>query len=186
LIKLYGSAFSRAVIVEWYLRELGIPYEFMMVELPKGEHLQPAYMALHPFGKVPTIDDEGLILWESGAILSYLANKYGQVAGVEQMAIVNQWIFFVNTTLSDGLFAPHLQAKDTPHLLGILNGMFAQQPYLMGQEFSVADVALGAILSYVGMFIKNFDMSPYPHVASYLDRMRARPAFPPTMQPQSA
>jgi glutathione S-transferase len=186
LIKLYGSAFSRAVIVEWYLRELGIPYEFMMVELPKGEHLQPAYMALHPFGKVPTIDDEGFVLWESGAILSYLANKYGQVAGVEQMAIVNQWIFFVNTTLSDGLFAPHLQAKDTPHLLGILNGMFAQRPHLMGQEFSVADVALGSMLSYVGMFIKDFDMSPYPHVATYLDRMRARPAFPPTMQPQPA
>lgn len=183
MIKLYGSAFSRAVIVQWYLAELGIPYEFMLVEISKGEQLQPSYMALQPFAKVPAIDDDGFVLWESGAILSYLANEYGKVDTPEKLAIINQWIFFANTTLSDGLFAPHLKEKETPHLLGILNGMLAQQSYLMGQEFSAADVATGVMLSYAGMLMKDFDLSPYPQIGAYLERLRARPAFPATMKP---
>jgi glutathione S-transferase len=183
VIELYGSNFSRAVIVQWYLEELSIPYKFTQVEILKGEHLQPAYMALQPFAKVPAIDDDGFILWESGAILSYLAHKYGNVNTPEKLAIVNQWIFFANTTLSDGLLAPHLKEKETPHLLGILNEMFAKQPYLMGQEFSVADVATGVMLSYAGMLMKGLDLSPYHHIVAYLELLRARPAFPETMKP---
>lgn len=184
MIKLYGGTFSRAVIVKWYLEELGVPYEYVLVDLKQGDNLQPTYLAINPFGKVPAIDDDGFVLWESGAILTYLAGKYDKTMDTpEKVTIANQWIFFANTTLADGLFAPHMKEKETPYLLGILNNMFAQQPYVLGANFSVADVAVAAVLNYAGMLMPDFDMSPYPHIVAYLQRLRERPASKALMNP---
>jgi glutathione S-transferase len=178
MIKLYGSSFSRAAIVKWYLEELHLPYEFILVEIQKGEQFQPEYLALHPFAKVPTIDDNGFILWESGAILTYLASKYDPSLDTpEKIAIVNQWVIFANSTLSDGIFAPQFQAKETPHLLGKLNEILSSQPYLIGETFSAGDVAVCALLGYVPMMLKDFDFTPYPNVVSYMERLKQRPGF---------
>lgn len=68
MLKLYGGARSRASIVQWYLEELGVPYEFVMLDLQTGEHLKPEYLAINPVGKVPAIADGDFQLWESGAI----------------------------------------------------------------------------------------------------------------------
>jgi glutathione S-transferase len=57
MIKLYGGARSRASIVRWYLEELAIPYEFVLLDMSAGEHVQPDFLKLNPFGKVPTIVD---------------------------------------------------------------------------------------------------------------------------------
>jgi len=66
MIKLYGGARSRASIVKWYLEELQAPYEFQLLDMAAGAHLQPEFLAINPFGKVPAIDDDGFIVWESG------------------------------------------------------------------------------------------------------------------------
>jgi glutathione S-transferase len=182
MIKLYGGTWSRAAIVKWYLEELQIPYEFVVVDLPNGANLEPEYLAIHPFGKVPTIVDGDFTLWESGAILTYLAGQYDPLIDTpEKLAIVNQWTTFANSTLSDGLFAPHMQAKETPHLLGQLDAMLSTQSYLIDDRFSAADVAVGSLLHYVIMMIKDFDYSPYPKVSDYIHRMSNRPAFEKTM-----
>jgi glutathione S-transferase len=178
MIKLYGDSFSRAVIVKWYLEELQLPYEFVLVELKAGQHFQPEYVAINPFSKVPAIDDDGFILWESGAILTYLASKYDASTDTPaKMAIVNQWVSFANSTLSDGLFAPQFQAKETPHLLGKLNEMFSKQAFVSGETFTAGDVAVGAILSYAVMMVKDLDLSPYPQVVAYMQRLKERPAY---------
>jgi glutathione S-transferase len=178
MIKLYGSGFSRAAIIKWYLEELQIPYEFVIVEIKDGDNLKPEYVAIHPFSKVPSIDDNGFILWESGAILTYLASKYDPTVNTpEKIATLNQWVLFANSTLSDGLFAPQYQAKETPHLLGKLNEIFGQQQFLVDETFSVADVAVGSLLGYAPMMIKDFDLSPYPNVISYMQRLKERPGF---------
>jgi glutathione S-transferase len=178
MIKLYGDSFSRAVIVKWYLEELQIPYEFVSVELKEGQHFQPEYVAINPFSKVPAIDDDGFILWESGAILAYLASKYDPTIDTpEKTAVINQWVSFANSTLSDGLFASQSQAKETPHLLGKLNEMFSKQLFIIGETFSAGDVAVGSVLSYAMMMVKDFDLSPYPQVVAYMKRLRERPAY---------
>jgi glutathione S-transferase len=178
MIKLYGSGFSRAAIVKWYLEELKIPYEFVIVELKNGDHFKPEYVAINPFSKVPSIDDNGFILWESGAILTYLASKYDpNINTPEKAAIINQWVLFANSTLSDGIFAPQFQAKETPHLLGKINEILGKQPFLIGETFSVADVAVGSVLSYAPMMIKDFDLSPYPNVMNYMQKLKERPGF---------
>ncbi len=182
MLKLYGGTFSRAAIVQWYLEEMQIPYEFVVVDLATKAHLQPEYLALNPFGKVPTITDGDFVLWETGAILTYLSGLHDSaIETPEQLALLNQWIFFANTTLSDGLFAPTMQAKETPHLLGKLDNLFASQAYVMDDRFSAADVAVTSLLTYALMMVKGLDYSAYSHVIAYLQRMRDRPAFQKTI-----
>ena len=177
MLKLYGGVVSRATIVQWYLEELQVPYEFVQLDLKAGEHQQPEFLAINPMGKVPAIEDEGCKLWESGAILLYLTQKYGKMpSALEQQAEIYQWVLFANSTLSSGLFNESSRAKETPQLLKPLSERLQQQPYMMGTEFSVVDVAVGSILGYLQMMIK-LDYSPYPGVMSYVQRMTSRPAF---------
>jgi glutathione S-transferase len=189
MIKLYGGTFSRAAIVQWYLEELQIPYEFGLVDLKAGAQLQPDYLAINPFGKVPALTVSGLadgdfVLWESGAILTYLASKYDPSLDTpEKLATVNQWVLFANSTLATGLFSPEFQAQETPHLLGKLEALLGGRTYLVDEQFSAADVAVASLLNYVGMMIKDFDTSPYPQVMAYLGRMQGRSAFQKSMTP---
>lgn len=181
MLKLYGGAMSRASIVQWYLEELEVPYEFVKLDLQAGEQRKPEFLAINPIGKVPAIVDGDLQLWESGAILLYLAQKYGKVAlSLEENAQVAQWVLFSNATLATGIFTEASREKETPRLLTPLNEIFGRQPYLLGDEFTVADVAVGSILSYVSFMLK-LNLSPYPAVLNYIKKISERPAFQKTI-----
>jgi glutathione S-transferase len=177
MLKLYGGAFSRASIVKWYLEELGVPYEFVLVDLQAGEQLQPAFLAINPVGKVPAIVDGDVVLWESGAILLYLAERYGNPAiTLAQRSEANQWILYANATMGPGIFVLASRDKEFPRHLQMLNQKLAQQPYIAGAELGVADVAVGSMLAYIPMMLKmGFD--EYPAVAAYMERLKERPAF---------
>jgi glutathione S-transferase len=177
MLKLYGGARTRASIVQWYLEELGVPYEFVMLDLQAGEHRQPAYLAINPIGKVPAIVDGDFQLWESGAILFYLAQKYGKMpSSPEEQAKINQWIIFGNATLGPGIFVEASREREMPKLMNPLNQLLEKQPFLLGDEFSVVDVAVGSILGYIPMMLK-LDLSEYPAVVDYIKRLSERPAF---------
>ena len=181
MLKLYGGAFSRASIVKWYLEELDLPYEFVLLDMAAGEHRQPEFLALNPMGKVPTIVDGELILWESGAIILYLAEKYGDLPqSLAEKSIFNQWVLFANSTLATGLFVEASRETETPKLLTPLNQIFEKQPYILGEEFTVADIAVGSILAYVPMMLP-IDLSPYPAVSDYIKRISERSAFQKTI-----
>jgi glutathione S-transferase len=178
MLKLYGGARSRASIVHWYLEELGIPYEFVLLDMAVGEHRKEDFLAINPFGKVPAIVDGDLKLWESGAILLYLAEKYGKKSvSIEEKSIFSQWVLFANATLGTGLFVEASRAKETPRLLEPLNELLGKQSFILGEEFSVADIAVGSMLAYVTMMLKDVDFSPYPALADYIKRISAREAF---------
>ncbi len=177
MIKLYGGARSRASIVRWYLEELAIPYEFILLDMSAGQHRQVDFLKLNPFGKVPTIVDGDFALSESGAILLYLDRKYGKPdRSIEQEAILMQWTLFANATLGPGIFGEENRERELPKLMTPLNELFSNQPYLLGDEFSVADVAVGAILNYIPVLLK-LDLSAYPTVVSYMQKLTERPAF---------
>jgi glutathione S-transferase len=180
MIQLYGGQFSRASIVHWYLEELQLPYEFIKLDMQAGEHRQPEFLAINPFAKVPAIVDGDVKLFESGAILSYLADKAGLVASLDDRAIANQWILFANSTLATGIFIEANRVKEMPVVLGGLEQIFAGQDYLMGDTFSVADVAVGSMLNYIPMMLK-LDLSEYPKVVEYMQRVSAREAFQKTI-----
>jgi glutathione S-transferase len=176
MIKLYGGARSRASIVRWYLEELTIPYEFILLDMSIGAHLQPDFLKLNPFGKVPTLVDGDLILYESGAILLYLDRKYGsQDESIERQSILCQWTLFANSTLATGIFTEASREKELPRLMAPLDRMLSQHPYILGDEFSVADIAVGSILIYIPLMLK-IDLSAYPAVVKYIKTLSARPA----------
>lgn len=186
MLKLYGGSRSRASIVQWYLEELGAPYEFIWLNMEEKEHLQPEFLAINPIGKVPAIVDGDLKLWESGAILLYLAEKYGKMpSSLEEKSIINQWVLFGNSTLAIGLFIEANREREMPKLLTPLNEIFSRQPFLLGDEFSVADVAVGSILCYIPIMLK-LDISAYPAVGDYIKRLSVRPAFKKTIGQRSS
>ena len=177
MLKLYGGARSRASIVKWYLEEIGVPYEYVMLDMQAGSHLGPEYLEINPIGKVPAIVDGDFKLWESGAILLYLAQKHGKMPeSLEQQSQIVQWVIFANATLGPGIFVEASRDRETPKLLTPLNRIFEKQPFLMGDEFGVADAAVGSILNYIPMMLK-LDLSAYPAVLDYMKRISERPAF---------
>lgn len=185
MLKLYGGARSRASIVQWYLEELGVPYEFVLLNMEAGEHRQPEYLAINPFGKVPAIVDGNFKLWESGAIVLYLAEKYGKMpASLEEKNVVTQWVLFGNSTLATGLFIEATREKEMPKLLTPLDRLLENQPYLMGEELTPADIAVGSLLAYVPLMLK-VDLSDYPAVVNYIKRINERPAFQKTIGKRS-
>jgi glutathione S-transferase len=176
MIKLYGGARSRASIVRWYLEELAIPYEFIRLDMPAGEHRQPDFLKLNPFGKVPVIVDGDFTLFESGAILLYLNQKYDRKdLSIEQQAILIQWTLFSNATLGPGIFGEENREREMPKLMTPLNEILGNQPYILGNEFSVADVAVGSTLAYFALLLK-LDLSAYPAVVNYIQLLSNRPA----------
>ncbi|MBE9128231.1 MULTISPECIES: glutathione S-transferase family protein [unclassified Coleofasciculus] len=181
MLKLYGGARSRASIVQWYLEELGVPYEFVLLDMQAGEHRQPNYLAINPLGKVPAIVDGNFQLWESGAILFYLAQKYGKTPiSVETQATINQWILFANATLGPGIFVEANREREMPRLMTALNQIFEKQSFLLEDDFTAADVAVGSVLAYIPIMLK-LDLSDYPEVVEYIKRLSERPAFQKTI-----
>ncbi len=176
MLKLYGGTPSRASIVRWHLEELGVPYEFVKLDLQAGEQRQPEYLAINPIGKVPAIVDGDFQVWESGAILLYLAQKYGKISSLEEQAIFAQWVLFANATLSPGIFVEANREREMPRLMAPLNEIFGRQPFLLGKEFTVADVAVGSVLAWIPIMLK-LDLSAYPAVLDYIKKVSERPAF---------
>jgi glutathione S-transferase len=177
MLKLFGGVFSRAAIVKFYLEELKLPYEFVMLDMQAGEHRKPEFLALNPMGKVPTLMDGNFVLSESGAILLYLAQKYdpSYPTTIEQQAELYQWILFANSTLATGVFG-EARERETPLLLTPLSDRLQQSTFIVGESFSIADVAVGSALAYIPMMLK-IDLSPYPGIIGYLQRFSERPSF---------
>ena len=177
MLKLYGGNRSRASIVQWYLEEIGLEYEFILLDMENQAHRQPDFLQLNPMGKVPVIVDGEFKLWESGAILLYLAEKYqAKNYSLEEKSILNQWILFSNSTLAIGLFIEANREREMPLLLPPLNQILTAQEYLLGSEFSVADVAVGSMLAYTQILLK-IDLSNYAGIVNYLSKITQRPAF---------
>ncbi|AFY37834.1 Glutathione S-transferase domain protein [[Leptolyngbya] sp. PCC 7376] len=179
MLKLYGGARSRASIVQWYLEELGAEYEFVQLDMQGGEHKLPSYLAINPMGQVPAITDGNNVkVWESGAILIYLAEKFGKMPTTPQgKAEVYQWVLFANSSLSMGLTPNENRNEVMKRYLQPLNDILSSSPFMLGDKFGVVDVALGSILAYIPMMFQDVDLSLYPNIQGYLKRLGDRLAF---------
>jgi len=194
-LKIYGVARSRAARVLWMAKELGLDYEHVKVDFATGETRTPAHLALNPNGHVPVIDDDGLILWESMAINLYLAKKYGAgglyPSRLEDEARAWQWSFWgvteverpVLTAMMNRAIYPESQRdpaaadaaeKTLAQPLGVLDGVLARTAYLLGGNFTVADLNVASILAWARP--AQIDMSAFPKVAEWLRICAERPA----------
>ena len=180
MLKLYGGARSQAAIIRWYLEELGIPYEFILIDLQVGAQRSPDFLAINPFGKVPTIVDDGFKLWESGAILLYLAEKYDAIAATpEKRAKLAQWVLFTMTTFKRVVYQSTSQEPQKSRLFSALNHHLEHHPFLLDDQFSAADVAMGSQFAYI-LFRLHIDLRQeheYTAIAAYFSRLSERPLF---------
>jgi glutathione S-transferase len=194
-LKIYGIPRSRAFRTLWMAKELGLDYENVAIGTNDGSSRTPEFLKLNPNGHIPAIDDNGLILWESMAINLYLAKKYSPnalyPARLEDEARAWQWSFWgmteVERPVLTAMFHRALLPEDKrdPTLadqcerdlqapLKVLDGAVANQPYLLGEHFTVADLNVAGILAWARP--ARIDFGPFPKAADWSRRCAERPA----------
>ena len=196
-LTLYGAARSRASMVRWYLEEKEIAYQWISLDLGAGEHRQPAFLAINPFGKVPALVDDSLAgpdgqplkLFESGAILQHLAEQHGQEfvgpGGAARRSLSLQWLLFANASFGPALIQAAAKPEDLERQLTILDALLSAGPSLLGAAGSettaagwgAADCAIQSYLAYLPLFCPQVDLAPFPHVQASIDATRQRPAY---------
>ncbi|MFK0346636.1 MULTISPECIES: glutathione S-transferase family protein [unclassified Pseudomonas] len=193
-IKLYNFPKSgHAHRIELMLSLLNLPTELVFVDLAKGAHKQPDFLALNPFGQVPVIDDNGTVVADSNAILVYLAKKYGNGTWLPEepaaAARVQRWLSVAAGPLAFGPAAARLvtvfgasfntdEVITRAHtLLKVIDAELAKTPFLAGSTPTIADIANYSYIAHAPE--GNVSLEPYANVRSWLARIEALPGFVP-------
>ncbi|MEO1745757.1 MAG: glutathione binding-like protein [Pseudomonadota bacterium] len=203
IIQLYSFPTPNGVKASIALEELGVPYDAHTVKL--NETTTPEFLSLNPNNKIPAIidpdgpDGGAFALWESGAILIYLAEKYGQLLPADPALKYEtiQWLMFqmggVGPMFGQYGFFAVFGGKDmedptgrdryreeSKRLLGVLEKRFADgRQWIMGDEYTIADIAIFPWLRGAKIFYKAeeaFEMASRPQTMAWMDRCIARPA----------
>jgi len=195
MIKLYGIRQSRALRSLWALEELGVPYEHVPTNFATDAK-KPEYLAINPNGRVPALVDDDVTLFESLAINLYLAKKYDksglQPRSLEDEARAVQWSIWAMTEVEGPLlqillnrvFLPPTQRDASAARTGeerlaaplrVLDGALTGRPYLLGDNFTIADLNVASVLSWA--LIVKLDLGKTPNVARWLQECCARSAF---------
>ncbi len=194
MITIYGSKRSSAFRCIWLMEELGVPYEVKILDMAKGENKTPEYLKLNPNGKIPTLVDDGFVLWESMAINYYLLEKYEGVwlvgTTAQEHAQVNQWNFWflihlyeafhplvmqVYRKLPDSEATKRSHEELLPRYLKVLEDHLSNKEYMVLERFTLADLT-GISVVKSAAFV-NYDLGAYPHIRAWMEQVMARPAY---------
>lgn len=180
--------------VQLALSLMGLPHQVVPVDLKNGAHKTPEFLKLNPFGQVPVLDDDGTILFDSNAILVYLATKYDAdrrwlPRDPKGQADVQAWLSVAAGLIAFGPAAARLitvfGAKYNPDdviarahgLLKVMDKQLGERQFLAGDGATLADIAG---YSYIAAAPEgNVDLAAYPNVRAWLSRMEALPGFVP-------
>jgi len=192
-LRIYGIARTRAFRVLWMAEELGLDYQHIAIETGPAGARQPEYLSVNPNGRLPAIDDDGFVMWESLAINLYLAKKHSTgtlyPATPQGEAKATQWSLWAANEIERATNVWSFHAERLPpaerdpkiaaaaiELLAapyrVLDRALDAQPYLLGDSFTVADLNVGA----VALRARAMDLAATPHFAAWLDRCYERPA----------
>lgn len=189
-MKLYHATPSRSSVAMWMLEEVGEPYEVEQLNLRAGDQLKPEYLAINPMGKVPTLVDGDVVVSEVSAICCYLADAYPK-AGLAP-AVTDKlrgpylkWLFFVPSCVEPAILDKAMNRPPAPRstagwadydtVISVLRGATGEaSPYLLGEQFTAADVVVGASLRW----LMQFKLIPeLPEFVAYTKRLGERPAL---------
>ncbi len=191
MLRIYGSARSRGVRTLWMAGELGLQYEHLDYAPRSPATRTPAYLALNPNGRVPTIDDAGFVLSESMAINLYLAKQHGKLYPVDPKheALAWQWSFWevdrldrqMTTYANNAFVLPEAQRNpaaakgawdEIAPALDVLESALTKTQWLAGSEFCIADLNVAAAM----VRALGFDLGKWPKVHAWLHQCWDRPA----------
>lgn len=193
-MKLYGYSRSRSLRPLWALEEAGVAYDYHSVDFQKGEHRSAEFLALNPGGKVPALIDGDLALTESAAIVTYIGSKYApQLVPQEatEKAKYDQWCYFVIAELEQGLWTMGKHKFALPaeqrikeifptavwehqKALGLLAEGLGDKPYILGDEFSAADILVAHTLGWGLAFEQPLEQE---NLSAYYERQTQRSAY---------
>jgi glutathione S-transferase len=199
MLKVYGfsrvNKFARGntrdLRVLWALEEMGLPYEIVGMDHPNHDLDTGEFRAKNPFGQIPMIDDDGVVVTESGAILLYLARKSGKlmprdlageaqvlrwaVAALNTIEVPALTLWFVGINEGKGTKAYDALTHWSDMRLKQLDGWLADRMFVATDDFTVADILMTHVLS-AGSTDQDL-LKPYQHVRAYLTRCMDRPAW---------
>ena len=199
MLTVHHLGVSQSERIVWLCEELGIAYDLKRYDrVPPGRGLgPPEYKALHPLGTAPIITDGDVVLPESGAIMQYIMGRYGDggLAPAPQDADFADYLFWFHFTNASMLpaagRAPRDDADQSPMAQfmraraaapwTMIETQLGKTPYLAGQRFTAADIIMVFNLTTMRAFAPK-DLSGYPNILAYLQRIGARPAYQRAMQ----
>ncbi|MEM9225431.1 MAG: glutathione S-transferase N-terminal domain-containing protein [Pseudomonadota bacterium] len=194
-MKLYTAPTPNGRKISIALEELELPYETEFIDILAGDQHKPEFLALNPNNKLPVlVDPDGpggqeFTLWESGAILWYLAEKTGKflpAEGVERH-LVHQWLMFQMASIGPMFgqfghfffyakekypYAIERYANETARQMSVMEKHMEGREWFAGQDFSIADMA---IFPWIGLMLNNPELPPRPNLLAWSERMKARP-----------
>ncbi|UCD67844.1 MAG: glutathione S-transferase family protein [Betaproteobacteria bacterium] len=195
MLKIYHAPRTRGFRIVWLCEELGTPYQIVPVDMSPKYRASPEWRSLNPVGKVPVMSDGDMTIFESGAMLQYVLDKYGEgrlqpQPGTNEHGIYLQWLWFAEATFSrplgeivnhnrefaDNPLKPVIDEMKTRARLcaQALDAALAEKSWIIGETFSAADIMLGLSLrSYQRLMNEDFP----GNVAPYWTRLTARPAY---------
>ena len=195
-MKIHHAPNSRSVRALWLFNELGLPYELEIYPLGDKSMRTPEYLKVHPLGRVPALEDGDLTIFESGAIVQYVLEKYGDgtmvpATGSIDYPVYLQWLHYaegmimpqVNIIVVETIFLPEERRNQTnvdratkllTRMLTAVDVHLQDREFLAG-GFSGADIMTGHACIVSGRL--GADISDKPNVAAYIDRLEARPAL---------
>lgn len=195
MIKLYGNPYSRANRVRWALEETGVLYEEELVTLDSQGTKSKDFTKINPNSRIPVINDDGLILFESIPICLYIAKKYGlesiYVEDIKEEGLVFQWSVWAMTELEkyNEIASLHMTwykepQKDTKigenaqneirRCLNILEDAIKDNGYLVGKRFTIADIIVTEVLT--GIVFSKVSLDSFPVIRNYLNENLSRPS----------
>ena len=195
MLKIYHAPRTRGFRVVWLCEELGTPYQIIPVDMSPAYRRSPEWRKLNPVGKVPVMSDGELVMFESGAMVQYVLDRYGDGRlqprpGTAEHAIYLQWSWFAEATFSrplgeivnhkrefaDSQSQPVIdEMKSRARLCAqVLNAVLNGRTWILGDAFSAADVMLGLSLRTYQRLMEE-ELPDY--VASYWNRLTERPAY---------
>jgi glutathione S-transferase len=188
-LTLYHASPSRSSVVLWMLEELGEPYELKVLSLNNGDQQKPDYLAINPMGKVPALKHGDTVITEVAAICTYLADEFpgkklNVPVGTPRRGVYLKWLFFgpscMEPAVTDRAFPPKEEARramlgygDFDTTMNTVAKAVEKGPWLMGDQFTAADVVVGSNIRWGTMFKL---IPERPEFAAYAARIAARPA----------
>ena len=189
MIKLYWSPRSRSFSAIWLLEESGLPYERVLTDISTGAQKSKEFLEINPMGKVPALQDGDATVAEAAAICAYVADrcpdaKLAPALGDPLRGRYLQWLFFSPGCIEPAMMQLATKVEmnsvaagwgDAQRVFDVLDAALDKGPWILGDRFSAADIAIGAGLNFA---VRVFKMvPPRPAFDAYIDRCVARPAF---------
>ena len=188
-LTLYHASPSRSSIILWMLEEIGQPYDIKLIRLSEGDNMKPDFLAMNPMGKVPALKHGDTVTTELAAICAYLADEFPDKKlnvpiGTPQRGVYLKWLFFAPGCLEPAMTDRAAPRKEPPRraMLGygdfdttmnVLAKALEKGPWLMGEQFTAADVVIGSNIRW-GMIFKL--IPERKEFVDYVTRIAARPA----------